>query len=182
MKNLRWLALTCVLFVATLGLTGWSSFTELGHLREWKTVSVESTQGELDGVRVTLREARAAVVEANPDRALLFVRIDLQGPQASLESWLDCRVSLQAADGQRWLPVYGGMIRGAIQILASDEKDHGNCSPANVTGEGATTFDQIYRLPRSALDNLTLKVSGYGTRPSALAFSIKPDVREFKSP
>lgn len=182
MKNLRWLAATLVLFVITLVLTGWSGFKDLGHQREWRAVSANSAEGELGGVHVGVREVRAAVVDNRPDRALLFVRIDLRGPRSAVESWVDCRASLQAADGQRWLPIHGYSVRGAIQILASDGKDNGNCNPSGVTEDDPASFDQIYRLPTSALDNLTLKVSGYGTRPAALAFSIRPEVRRFPAP
>ncbi len=182
MKTLGWIATTTILLLATLGLTGWSGFKNIGHQREWSAVTVDGAEGELHGVRVGVREARAAVVDSKPDRALLFVRIDLQGPQASIASWVDCRASLRSPDGQTWLPIYDYSIRGAIQILASDGKDNGNCNPVDVTENGPTTFDQIYRLPASALDNLVLNVSGHGTRPAALAFSIKPDVRMFKTP
>ncbi|MCP8896490.1 hypothetical protein KYK29_16310 [Shinella daejeonensis] len=181
MKNLRWLAVTAVLFTATLCVTGWSVLKDLGHQREWKAVSVSGAEGELDGIRVGVREARAAVVDNKPDRALLFVRIDLQGLQTNAQSWVDCRASLRSSDGQMWLPIYDYSIRGAIRILASDGKDNGDCNPTEVTESSPTTFDQIYRLPASALDDLTLRVSGYGTRPAALAFPLKPEVRRFKA-
>lgn len=182
MKNLRWLAVTVVLFVVTFGLTGWSDFKNLGHQREWKAVLVDAAEGELDGIRVGVREMRAAVVDNTADRTLLFVRIDLQGSQKNVASWVDCRASLQASEGRTWLPIYGYSVRDVIQILASDGKDNGNCDPTDVSENSPSTFDQIYRLPTSALDDLTLRVSGYGTRPSALAFPLKPEVRRFKAP
>ncbi|HWL57650.1 MAG TPA: hypothetical protein VNQ78_13395 [Paracoccus sp. (in: a-proteobacteria)] len=182
MKNLGWLAVTLALFIVTLVLTGWPAFKDLGHQREWKAVAASSTEGELHGIQVGIREVKAAVVDNRPDRALLFLRMELQGPQSAMESWTDCRASLQSASGERWLPIEGYSIRAAIQILASDGKDNGNCSPAGVTGNAPATFDQIYRLPAGELDNLTLKVSGYGTRPEALAFPIRPEVRRFPSP
>jgi len=181
MKNLRWFGVTFVLFAVTVVLAGWSDFRDLTHQREWKAISINAAEGELDGIRVGVREVRAAVVDNTPDRALLFVRIDLQKSQTNIKSWVDCRASLQAADGQTWLPLYGYSIRGAIRILASDGKDNGNCDPTDVKENGPITFDQIFRLPTSALDNLTLRVSGYGTRPSALSFPLKPDVRRFKA-
>jgi len=181
MTNLRWLAVTVVLFAVASVLVGWSDFKDLAHQREWKAVSVDAAEGELDGIRVGVREVRAAIVDSKPGRALLFVRLDLQGSQENLASWVDCRASLHAEDGRRWLPLYDYSVRSAIQILASDGKDNGNCNPTTITENGPTTFDQIYRLPASVLDNLTLRVSGYGTRPSALAFSIKPEVRTFRA-
>jgi len=182
MKNLRWSVLAVVLFGATLSLEGWSGLTDLSHQREWKASSVDGDVGELDGVRVAVREVRAAVVDNKPDRGLLFVRVELQGPPASMASWVNCDVSLQASDGRRWLPVYGYAVRGAIKALASDGKDNGNCRLAGVNEKSGTHFDQIYRLPTSVLDDLTVHVSGYGARPAALVFAVKPEVRTFKSP
>ena len=182
MRNLRWFVVTTVLFTVTLGFTGWSGFRNLGQQREWKAVLVDGIAGELDGLRVGIREVRASVIDSVPDRALLFVRIDFQGAQANAQSWGDCRASLHAPDGSTWLPMQSYSIRGAIKILASDGKDNGNCNLTEVTEKGPTAFDQIYRLPISALDDLTLRVSGYGTRPAALAFPLKPEVRRFRAP
>ena len=181
MRNLRWLAATFVLFLVTLVLSGGSDFRDLGHVREWKAVPVDAADGELDGIRVGVREVKAAVVDTTPDRALLFVRVALQGPQDSIDRWVDCRVSVQTPDGSMWLPVYGPAVRGVIQTLASDGEDNSNCLVANISEDGPTSFDQLYRLPRSALDNLSLHVSGHGTRPSALSFPLRPEVREFRT-
>ncbi len=182
MRDLRWIAVATVLFTVTLGFTGWSGFRNLAQQREWNTILVDGVAGKLEGVRVGVREARASVIDSVPDRALLFVRIDLQGAQASAQSWGDCRVSLHAPDGSTWMPIQSYSIRGAIRILAADGKDNGNCNPTEVTENGPIAFDQIYRLPISALDDLTLRVSGYGTRPAALAFPLRPEVRRFKAP
>ena len=181
MRRIFWLGATLVLFAATLGLTAWSDFKDLGHQREWDVVAANATEAELAGIRVGVREARAAVVDSKPDRAFLHVRFDLRGSPEAAKSWVDCRASLRGANGETWLPIYDYRIRGAIKILAPDGKDNGNCSTASLSETGPVTFDQIYRLPTSALDNLTLHVSGYGTRPSALAFELRPTVRTFKS-
>jgi len=180
MKNLRWLGVTTVLLAVTLVLAGWSDFRDLSHQREWKVTTVNASEGELNGIRVGVREVRASVLDNGSDRALLFVRIDLMGSEAGARSWVDCRPSLQDVNGRMWLPLQGFM-RGAIEILASDGKDHGFCGFEGVNQNNPTTYDQIYRLPRSALDGLSLHVSGYGTRPSALSFPLKPEVREFKA-
>ncbi|OQM74178.1 hypothetical protein [Manganibacter manganicus] len=180
MKNLRWLGVTTVLFVVTLVLAGWSDFKELSQQREWNVVRVNADEGELGGIRVGIREIRASVLDNGSDRSLLFVRIALLGSEADARSWGDCLVSVQDTSGRKWLPLYG-FIRGAIEILAPDRKDHGFCGFANINENSPTTYDQIYRLPKSALDNLSLHVSGYGTRPAALSFPLKPEVREFKA-
>jgi hypothetical protein len=52
MRHVIWLAVTLVLFVATLGLTGWSDATGLSHQREWKTIRADASGGELKGIRV----------------------------------------------------------------------------------------------------------------------------------
>ena len=153
---------TTVLFAVTLVLAGWSGFKDLSHQREWKVVPVNAAEGELNGIRVGVREVRASVLDNGSDRSLLFVRIDLQGSEADARSWTDCLVSVQDASGRTWLPLYG-FVRGAIEILASDGKDHGFSGFADVNENSPTTYDQIYRLPKSALDNLSLYVSGYGT-------------------
>jgi hypothetical protein len=181
MKQMLWLGVTLILFTATLGLTAWPDFQDLAHQREWNVVRAEAAQGELAGVLVSVREARAAVVDSMPDRALLHVRFDLRGSPAAANSWVDCRASLRGEGGETWLPLYDYSMRGAIKILAPDGKDNGDCNPGAVSEAGPVTFDQLYRLPMSALGNLTLRISGYGTRPAALALEVKPTVRTFKS-
>ncbi|MBS7544000.1 hypothetical protein [Ancylobacter oerskovii] len=180
MRQIFWLGTTLVFFTATLGLTAWPDLKDLAHQREWRVARVSTAEGELAGIRVEVRDARAAVVESKPDRALLLVRLDLQGPPEAAASWVDCRISLRGADGAVWLPLHSHSTRGAAKILAPDGKDNGTCNTRSVSGDAPATFDQLYRLPSSALDDLTLHVSGYGTRPSALAFDIKPTVRTFK--
>lgn len=181
MRRTLWLGATLVLFAATLGLTGWPDFKDLAHQREWNVTRAETAEEALAGVQVSVREAHASVIEGGADRALLHLRVDLQGTPEAAAAWVDCRASLRGADGKTWLPLTSYFIRGAIKILASDGKDNGNCSLAAVSGTGPATFDEIYRIPASALDNLTLHVSGYGTRPAALAFEIEPTVRVFKA-
>lgn len=181
MRRVLWLGATLVLFTATLGVTAWSDVKDLGHQREWDVVAADAAEAELSGVHVGVREARAAVVDTKADRALLFVRLDLQGSPEAAKSWVDCRASLRGANGETWLPIYDYRIRGAIKMLAPDGKDNGNCSTTAVSETGPASFDQIYRLPTSSLDNLTLHVSGYGTRPSALAFKLRPTIRTLKS-
>lgn len=181
MRRVLWLGATLVLFTATLGVTAWSDVKDLGHQREWDVVAANAAEAELAGVRVGVREARAAVVDTKADRALLFVRLDLQGSPEAAKSWVDCRASLRGANGETWLPLYDYRIRGAIKMLAPDGKDNGNCSTTAVSETGPVSFDQIYRLPTSSLDNLTLHLSGYGTRPSALAFKLRPTIRTLKS-
>lgn len=181
MRGTLWLGVTLILFAATLGLTAWPDFRDLSHQREWNVVPADAAEGELAGLRVGVREARAAVVDSRPDRALLHVRFDLQGSPAAATAWVDCRASLRGAGGETWLPLYDYSMRAAIRILAPDGKDNGDCNPGTVSQAGPVIFDQIYRLPVSALGNLTLHLSGYGTRPAALALDIKPMVRTFKS-
>jgi hypothetical protein len=181
MRQVFWLGATLILFAATLGLTAWPDYRDLAHQREWNVMRAEAAEGELAGLRVGVREVHAAVVDSRPDRALLHVRFDLQGSPAAAKAWVDCRASLRGEGGETWLPLYDYSIRGAIKILAPDGKDNGDCNPRAVPEAGPVTFDQLYRLPVSALGNLTLYVSGYGTRPAALALEIKPTVRTFKS-
>ena len=181
MKNLRWMIVAAVLFGITLLLQGWTRFSDLTHQREWQAETVETAEGELSGIRVAVREAQAAVVDSKPDRGLLFVRIDLQGAAADIRSWVNCRVSLRASDGRIWMPLTGPEVQGAIQILASDAKDNGRCDLSRVRDQESTVFDQVYRIPTAALEDLTLYVSGYGTRPESLSFVLKPEVRTFKT-
>lgn len=181
MRHLIWLGITLVLFVATLGLTGWSDATDLAHQREWNVVNADASAGELDGIRVRVRDARAAIADNNADQALLLVRLDRQGSSEAASAWVDCRASLQGPGGEVWLPLHTAPASRAIQFLAPDGKDNGTCNSASPGEGGAATSDQIYRLPAAALDHLTLHVSGYGTRPAALSFQLKPTVRIIES-
>jgi hypothetical protein len=181
MRRALWLGATFVLFAATVGLTGWSDFRTFAHQQEWNVVTADSAEGTLAGVRVGVRGAHAAIVDSRPDRAILHVRFDLQGSPEAANSWVDCRASLRGSGGETWLPLNDYSVRGAIKILAPDRRDNGDCNTGAVSGTDPVTFDQIYRVPASVLDDLTLHISGYGTRPSALAFEIEPTVRMFKS-
>ena len=181
MTNLRWLAITGALFGVTLVVTGWSPFRDLAHQREWQASVVSSSEAELAGIRVGVREVKAAVIDNKPDRGLLFVRIDLQGPKEAMDAWLECRVTLQTPDGRMWQPLSSYEARGAIRMVASDGKSHDSCYPPSVHNDAPTVFDQLYRIPTAVLDELTLHVSGFGTRPEALAFELDPEVRTFKT-
>jgi hypothetical protein len=180
MKQTLWLGTTLVLFATMLGLLAWPDLRDLSHQREWNIIRADAAEGELAGLRVGVREVRAAVVDSRPDRALLHVRFELQGMTEAAKSWVDCRASLRGGGGETWLPLHDYRIRDAIKILAPDGKDNGDCNTLAVPEAGSAAFDQIYRLPASALENLTLHVSGSGTRPAALAFKIRPTVRTFK--
>lgn len=79
MKHLAWLALTLALFAATLLLTEWSDTRDLSHQREWDVARADGAEGELDGLHFSVREARAVVVASKPDRALVLVRLAVQG-------------------------------------------------------------------------------------------------------
>lgn len=180
--TLRWLATTAVLFVATWTITGWSSLMELRHWREWEAVKLEAAEGELDGIRVRVREVTAAVVDNRPERGLVYVRIDVQGAPEKMAAWMVCHITLLSPSGQTWQSLYQHEVRGAIKILAPDGKDNGDCNLSDVNENQPTSFDLIYRLPSAAFDDLTLSVSGYGVRPAALRFPVKPEVRTFKAP
>jgi len=180
MKHLAWLALTLALFAATLLLTEWSDTRDLSHQREWDVARADGAEGELDGLRFSVREARAVVVASKPDRALVLVRLAVQGSPKAASQWIDCRASLRGKGGETWLPLYTASSSGAIRLMAPDGKDNGTCLVSGVSETGPTLSDHLYRLPSADLDDLTLRVSGYGTRPSALAFPIRPTVRTIK--
>jgi len=177
MRHVVWLGIALALFVAALGLTGWSDFRDLAHQREWNVAQADAAEGELEGLCVRVMEAQAVVVESRPDRGLLLVRLDLEASPDAAPAWVDCRASIRGENGEIWLPLYGTDVSGAVQLLASDGKDNRPCNLAALAESGRATADQLYRLPRAALDRVTLHVSGYGTRPSALAFEIEPAVR-----
>ena len=180
MRHVIWLGIALALFVATLGLSGWSDFRELARQREWNVPQANASEGELEGLRVRVTEAQAVVIESRPDRGLLLVRLDLEASPAAASAWVDCRVSIRGENGEVWLPLHDLEATGVMRLLASDGKDNRPCNPAAVAESGRVTADHLYRLPRAVLNRVTLHVSGYGTRPSALAFEMRPTVRTVK--
>lgn len=180
MRHVLWLGIALALFAVTLVVTGWSDFRDLAHQREWNVVRADAAEGELEGLRVRVTEAQAVVIESRPERGLLFVRLDLEASSETASAWVDCRASIRGENGEIWLPLYDMAVSGVVQLLASDNKDNRPCNLSGLVESGRTTVDQLYRLPRAALDRVTLHISGPGTRPSALAFEISPNVRTIK--
>ena len=164
------------LFTAKLdGLRSAGAISYTAHGEE--VARADASEGELEGLRVRVTEAQAVVIESRPDRGLLLVRLDLEASPDAASAWVDCRASIRGENGEVWLPLYDPAVSGAVRLLASDGKDNRPCNVSVLGESGRATADQLYRLPRAALGRVTLHVSGYGTRPSALAFEVRPTVR-----
>lgn len=183
MKQLAWLASAAVLFAGVLIIEGWPAYKEMARNREWRIVEAAPDGATLQGLRVAVHTQVAAIAGLRPERAALFVRLELRATPAARTAWTGCAVSLRDAAGQVWTPLVSATTDGAIKTLAPDRKNHGPCNLYSENGgQGEETLyaDQIFMLPSDGLQDLRLHVSGLGTRPNVLVFALEPEIRRLQ--
>ena len=183
MKQLKWLAGSAALLAAVLAIEGWPAYQGLAHNREWKAITAAPEGTELQGLKVKIHTQVAAIAAQRPERAAMLVRLEIQGTQAAGQDWGMCKVSLRNASDEVWMPLTSATTDGVIKALSPDHKNAGPCKPymaENTEGEQTWYADQLFMLPSSALQGLRLYVSGQGTRPQALAFTLQPEVKHLQ--
>jgi len=182
MKQLRWLVSAGALFAVLVAVEGWPALRDLSMNREWRTVEASTNGASMNGLRLNMQTQVAAISAQKPDRAAVFVRLQMLVTPSAREAWKDCRVSLRGPAGQIWMPVTNTSADGAIKLLSPDGKNHGLCRLFS-RGEPEDTetiqADQLFLLPTDSMQELRLHVSGIGTRPHTLSFAITPTVRKF---
>jgi len=181
MKLLPWLS-ACILFAVLVAVESWPALRDLSMNREWRTVAVSTNSASMKGMQLKVETQLAAISAQKPDRAAVFVRLQMLVTPAVRDEWKDCRVSLHGSAGRVWMPVTNASADGAIKLLSPDGKNHGMCRLFSRTGPDDTETvqaDQLFLVPTDSMRDLRLHVSGAGTRPHALSFAIAPAVRQF---
>ena len=183
MKQLTWLASAAVLLAGVLVLEGWPAYQDLASNREWRAVDAHPEGATLQNLQVKVHTQVAAIAAQRPERAALLVRLEMQATPATQAAWGACRVSLRNAEDEVWRPLSSTTTDGVIKALSPDHKNAGPCklyTTEDSQGEQTLYADQLFMLPSSALQGLRLYVSGQGTRPQALAFTLQPEVKHLQ--
>ena len=179
LKHLGWIALSILFLVASSLISARVALLDLRKESEQQLKDVDITGAKLDGVTVQVEKTRAVATPQRTDRALVHIRLSLQGPENARHSWVDCRLTLHDEQNRIWNPVETAETDGAIKFVTADRKNNGRCNPMPYdapTDGRAILSDQIFLVPVDVLEQLTLHVSAYGTRPRALAIRITPDL------
>lgn len=177
MKHLGWITLTVFFLVASSVISAQVAIFDLRKEREWKLERVAAPGAELDGVTVRVEATRAVTTLQRPEHALVHVRLSLQGQEDARQAWLNCRLTLHDDRGRVWFPLETGNIDGAIKAIASDGLSNNRCNPTPYdapANDSVILSDQVFLVPANMLAQLSMHVSGYGTRPRALAMPITP--------
>lgn len=182
-KHLGWIFLSLLFLAANSVISARVAIDDLSKAREWKVEHVSGSSADLGGVTVRLEATKAVTTPVKADRALVHVRLSLQGPEPARSTWINCRLSLRDSKGRSWSPMENENTDSAIKIIASDRRNNGRCNPSpyDASTDGKPILsDQVFLVPVETLLDLSLYVSGYGTLPEALAFPIKPALATLK--
>lgn len=180
MKTLGWLLLTVVAFALTVVVSGWTSYQDVRKYAIWITKPVDPAAAEFGGVRLSVDAARARILNDQPDRAIVYVRMIMRGKADTLKTWVPCEMGLTDSGGRVWLPVSGLVDRSSTRILIDQGDEDVSCDKAAFRAEGddqPATAMQAYLVPEDALKDLSLRVSSAATRPDAVSIPIKPVLR-----
>lgn len=180
MKQLGWITLTLVFLCLSVLLTAWPDLRQLWIGRNWQVSAVEAESGELAGVTVSVDAARAMVLTSRPDRAVLYLRMGLQGDREVLRDWLACDLGLTDDQGRIWRPLANIAGTEIIGLLGDPGDTDNNCDQSRVMApeDGSTSMSvQAFLVPVEVLDQLRLRISGFATRPAALSLPVRPVLR-----
>lgn len=128
-----------------------------------------SREGELAGVQVAVQDARAMTFPERPDRAIVYLRLQLQGSPDQLRGWSTCEPRLWDGQGRHWLPLYNQLGIEVVSMLGRNKTLTGSrsCSQS-LAGDPPAVSEQAYLVPVEALEDLQLEISGLHTLPKAL--------------
>lgn len=175
MRQVGLLALTLICAALAVLVTAWPDIREWRGAGNWRVARVEADRGTLDGVSVRVDAARAVILPSLPDRALVYLRLEVQGDEDRLRGWLMCDLGLTDAQGRKWLPLTGEIAAQIGKLLGDPGDPHRGCSQTLSGGEALSV--QAFMLPVEALNDLRAEISGASTRPDALSLPFRPVLR-----
>ena len=180
MRQLGWITLALVFAVLSVLVVAWPDLRELRRGGNWNVATVEEDSGELAGVRVSVDQARAMIFPGMPDRAVLYLRLGLQGDPDRMRDWLMCDLALTDGQGRAWRPFGNAVSLQIIDLLGDQDDGYTNCSQSLARAPengGPSMSAQAFLVPVAVLSDLRLRVSGMTTRPDALSLPFKPVLR-----
>lgn len=176
MKSLALVMATLLLFGLSVLLVAWPDLKELRRGRNWDAAQLDRPEGELHGVRVFVDQTKAMVLPAAPDRALIYLRVGLQGKPDQMRGWLSCDIGLTDNSGRKWRPLANAAGAEIIRFLGDDPYEQScNQSLSMAPEDGSPSFSaQPFLVPADVVDGLRLEISGLNTRPDALSLPLNP--------
>lgn len=180
MKRLGWIALTLVFLALSVVLVAWPDLRQLRQGKIWTVTAIDGDSGELAGVTVVVDQVRAMILPRTPDRAVLYLRMTLQGEPERLEAWLVCDLALADDQGRIWRPMANVAGLQIIDALGDADDTDNNCDQSRFAPpeDGSPSPSvQAFLVPVDVLDKLRLRISGAAVRPDAVSLPIRPVMR-----
>ncbi|TKW67109.1 MAG: hypothetical protein DI616_08550 [Paracoccus denitrificans] len=180
MRTIGWLMLTLAFLAASVLLVAWPDLKELMHARIWNVSRSDDNETNLNGVRIFIDEGRAMILPAMDDRALIYLRLGLQGEPSVLESWMACDIGLTDGNGHTWRPLINQAGLEIIDMLGADSDVDDNCDQSLLfatSADAPSLSVQAFLVPVGALNDLRLQFAAMTTRPDAVSIPFRPVLR-----
>lgn len=180
MRQLGWITLALLFTGLSVLLVAWPDLRDLRRGQNWNVAGIDGDTGELNGVTVSIDQARAMIFPAMPDRAVLYLRMSLQGDPDRMRDWLMCDLALTDGRGRAWRPFSNAVGLQIIELLGDPGDNYNNCSQSlalRPEGGGPSMSVQAFLVPVPVLKDLRLRISGMTTRPHALSLPLRPVLR-----
>ncbi|RJE82490.1 hypothetical protein [Paracoccus onubensis] len=176
MKSIGLVIATLFFFGLSVLIVAWPDLKELRRGRNWDVAQSDQSEGELHGVRVFVDQTRAMILPAAPDRALIYLRLGLQGEPDQMRDWLSCDIGLTDDSGRKWLPLANAAGAQITGFLGDDPYEQScNQSLSMPPEDGSPSFSgQPFLVPADVVGGLRLEISGLNTRPDALSLPLNP--------
>ncbi len=180
MRKPSLIALTGVIFALTVLISAWPELQDLRRAKSWNVIRTEKLEGDLAGVRVNIDAGRAMIFPADPSRAVLYLRLGLQGDRDTLNRWLMCDIGLTDSQGRKWLPLTNTLGLEIVTLLGDVNGSDPSCGQSLVRApeDGSPSFSvQAFLVPVAVLGDLRVEISSIATRPDALSLPFRPVLR-----
>lgn len=164
-----------IMIAATSTIVGWSDLVDLRHSKVWTRNVVSTQKAELTGVGIEIQDALSMTFPERPDRAVIYLRLALEGDADRLRGWMTCDPRLIDGQGRTWLPLNNALGTEIVSLLGPEQKTlagRRNCSQSLVSERPAIS-EQAYLVPTDALSGLQLEVSGLRTLPHAAVMPLQ---------
>lgn len=184
MKQLAFLTMALVCFVVTVLLVAWPDILDLRRSKAWQLHETDGPSGRLGKIEVLSDTATMTVLPQLPDRALIYLRVGLQGDPEAIRSWFSCEVQLADSRGRLWLPLPNALGREITSLLGGDRATGRTCSQSLTLppeAGGLSLSDQAFLVPADVVDDLRVVVHGFATLPKALSLPFTPHFLDLTS-
>ncbi len=156
--------LTLILTAATCLVVAWDDLVDLRKSKVWRHRSGDT----LAGATVFVEASQIMTFPERPDRALVYLRLRLEGQPEALQAWLTCNPVLIDAEGRRWSALYNQLGIEAVSAMGKDEPLSTSRSCSQSLMSDPAISEQAYLVPRASVEALSLEISGLRTYPDAL--------------